>query len=352
MAQVSPASDGVSEATSGEDSSKLRSPRGLGQEVGRCMTTHQKILAVAVSLWTTLGLVRYMVRPMNMDEPFSLVKSLYVMAQILTTVGYGDHTPKHDIGMLMTSFNVLTAVMVVSSAISALAESAMGSQDKLLKTMLTKTAQMLSTGSNSSFGPRRHRCRCSPICSSFLRSAMTWSLFVIAGTVFFVVYPGEEKGAVEAFYMSIITLTTVGFGDVHPTTPGGRLFSIFWMVFGTVSFAGMVGKLSALSLACDTRRKLDKTMLDSMQHDGFFRKCHPELGSEDAQDPQHCAEPRITREDFVVFMLARLGPLDGSLLEHLNDIFDGLDEDGSGFLDANDVSGFAKKMHGHRHASR
>jgi len=335
MAKVAPASD---EPTSDEDSSEPRSAGGRGQGAS-CMTMHQKILAVSLFLWTSLGLIVFMLRPNHKAEPLSLVKTLYIMAQLITTVGYGDNTPKGAEGMLFLSFYVLMAVLVVSNAISAIAESVMGSEDRLLKSTLGKAGQMLSTDSTPS---RRQRCGCSPVCSNFLRAAMTWSLFVVAGTVFFVTYPGEGKSVVEAFYMSIITLTTVGFGDFTPSTPGGRLFSIFWMVFGTAAFADMVGKLSALSMASDTRRKLDKAMLDNIQHDEFFRLCHPE-------DKQPDGEPPVTRADFVVFMLSQLGKLDSSLVEHLSDTFDSLDRDGSGFLDSTDLHEFARTFHGHMH---
>lgn len=44
---------------------------------------------------------------------------------------------------------------------------------------------------------------------------------------------------VEAFYMTIITITTVGFGEVHPLDTGGRMFAIGLILtsFGTFAYA-------------------------------------------------------------------------------------------------------------------
>jgi voltage-gated potassium channel Kch len=36
----------------------------------------------------------------------------------------------------------------------------------------------------------------------------------------------------DAFYFSTITLTTVGYGDFSPQTDAGKLFTIFYLLFG------------------------------------------------------------------------------------------------------------------------
>lgn len=57
----------------------------------------------------------------------------------------------------------------------------------------------------------------------------------------------------DAFYMAIITLTTVGYGEVHPLSFHGRLFASFLMLVGVatvfVSFAILGDTLLRLELA-------------------------------------------------------------------------------------------------------
>src|ERR1035437_9296024 len=36
----------------------------------------------------------------------------------------------------------------------------------------------------------------------------------------------------DALYMTIITIATVGYGEVHPLSPGGRVFTIFLILGG------------------------------------------------------------------------------------------------------------------------
>ena len=42
----------------------------------------------------------------------------------------------------------------------------------------------------------------------------------------------EGWGWLDAFYFSVITLATVGFGDLSPETGAGKLFTIFYVLAG------------------------------------------------------------------------------------------------------------------------
>ena len=37
---------------------------------------------------------------------------------------------------------------------------------------------------------------------------------------------------IDSFYFSIITLTTIGYGDFSPQTNAGKLFTIFYIIIG------------------------------------------------------------------------------------------------------------------------
>lgn len=42
----------------------------------------------------------------------------------------------------------------------------------------------------------------------------------------------EGLNLIDAFYFCVITLTTVGYGDIVPTTDIGKLFTAFYVLFG------------------------------------------------------------------------------------------------------------------------
>ena len=66
--------------------------------------------------------------------------------------------------------------------------------------------------------------------------ALAVTLFFLgAGTVGYVKI--EHFPPLDAFYMTVITISTVGFGEIHPLSEPGRVFTIFLILFGVGSLA-------------------------------------------------------------------------------------------------------------------
>jgi voltage-gated potassium channel len=62
-------------------------------------------------------------------------------------------------------------------------------------------------------------------------------IILITGVLGFIII--EHYSFLDAFFMTIITVTTVGFGEVHPLTPGGKIFTSLLIIFsvGIIAFA-------------------------------------------------------------------------------------------------------------------
>ena len=66
--------------------------------------------------------------------------------------------------------------------------------------------------------------------------ALAVTLFFLGvGTVGYVRI--EHFPPLDAFYMTVITISTVGFGEIHPLSEPGRVFTIFLILFGVGSLA-------------------------------------------------------------------------------------------------------------------
>jgi voltage-gated potassium channel len=72
-----------------------------------------------------------------------------------------------------------------------------------------------------------------------------FAILITVGTLGFYVIGGEEWSLIDSFYMTIITMTTVGFGEVHPLNDLGRLWTSFVIVFGVSGFLYMLSEIGA-----------------------------------------------------------------------------------------------------------
>jgi voltage-gated potassium channel Kch len=68
------------------------------------------------------------------------------------------------------------------------------------------------------------------------------AVLLIAGTIFY--SSVEGWGVVDSLYFSVITLTTIGYGDLHPTTPLSKVFTIIYVMVGIGAFVVFVRKLA------------------------------------------------------------------------------------------------------------
>jgi voltage-gated potassium channel len=55
-------------------------------------------------------------------------------------------------------------------------------------------------------------------------------LLLLTGTVFY--WSVEDWTPIQALYFSVVTLTTVGYGDLHPTSEYSRIFTIIYIFIG------------------------------------------------------------------------------------------------------------------------
>jgi len=70
---------------------------------------------------------------------------------------------------------------------------------------------------------------------------------LIGGTVGFRVL--ENKSWIDAFYFIIVSMATVGYGDVTPVTSGGKIFTVFLIVLGVGTFLGVFANATEMMLS-------------------------------------------------------------------------------------------------------
>lgn len=109
--------------------------------------------------------------------------------------------------------------------------------------------------------------------SSFAASSMytivsvSWLLFY---SVFGTLYLGDQfkppiEDLVSAFYFSVITMATVGYGDILPVEPTARLFVVSIVIFGITVFATSISALAGPVIGGNLRKFIQKKALLSMR---------------------------------------------------------------------------------------
>lgn len=74
---------------------------------------------------------------------------------------------------------------------------------------------------------RKHLLPKSPRIAPIILTAV---LFLLFGTVFYVTVEGFTW--LDSIYFCVITLTTIGYGDIVPTTDIGKIFTMFYAILG------------------------------------------------------------------------------------------------------------------------
>ena len=65
---------------------------------------------------------------------------------------------------------------------------------------------------------------------------------VLAGTIFY--WRAEDWTIVQALYFSVVTLTTIGYGDFTPTSAGTQIFTIIYILTGLGVFVALLASVA------------------------------------------------------------------------------------------------------------
>lgn len=73
----------------------------------------------------------------------------------------------------------------------------------------------------------------------------------------------EDRPFTDGVWYAVVTITTVGYGDVVPTTDAGRVFGVILILFGVVFFSLVAANIAAFLIGSD-QRKSEADILEFM----------------------------------------------------------------------------------------
>lgn len=93
-------------------------------------------------------------------------------------------------------------------------------------------------------------------------------MIIILGTAGFIII--EHASFLDALYMTVITVTTIGYGEIIPLSQGGRVFNIFLIIasfsFFTYAFAKLTQYVASGEMALYFKNKKIMQTIDQLQN--------------------------------------------------------------------------------------
>lgn len=266
-------------------------------------------------------------------EGWQFITAVYVMVQIVTTIGYGDILIQNDAMKMYIAIYVLLGVLILAGLVSNLIVDLLAKEEKILKNQFKRVRSRIVSDSNV---PPTESSK------ALIKISISFVLFLVflgAGTIFYATYEactcsygrtkiegcqdgekcvatgGQVKSWTDAFYMSVVTLTTVGFGDHSPKSYYGRWFGIFWMLFGVVATGNFINAASEFIMAQDK----DRQALDRISEDVFQTIDFDKDGS-------------ISRAEFRSYTFLKFNMVSDEDMDRIDSIFESIDGDKNGYL--------------------
>src|SRR5712692_6290573 len=87
-------------------------------------------------------------------------------------------------------------------------------------------------------------------------------LTLAGGTVGFIAIEGYSP--FDAFYMTLITITTVGYSELHPLSHAGRIFNSFLIFFGVTTMLLAVGGMTQTVIELELNQFFGKRRIKKM----------------------------------------------------------------------------------------
>lgn len=69
---------------------------------------------------------------------------------------------------------------------------------------------------------------------------------LVSGTIFYSTVEGWD--VIDSFYFSVVTLTTIGYGDLYPTMPFSKLFTVLHIFLGIGIITIFIQRLATHSM--------------------------------------------------------------------------------------------------------
>lgn len=258
-----------------------------------------------------------------------LHESLYFVITTMTTIGYGDYYPCNTAGRVLTFFYIFVGLVAATTALGIIAEYVQNSSGDAV-------VGALDSNDEDNISPEQW---------SVITSVTIYTVMLVSGAVFIMRdgqafnTPDGTLNFADGMYWAMVTSSTVGYGDICAQTVEGKVFMYFYMIVSIVITGKTVGSLISASMAAKQKRDRERMLAAAVgtKHDLIaIKEKSAELKLVDKNMSVQDQEDKVTKLEYMVYFLMKLGHCDQEHIQEILTQFDRTDVDGSGTLEAED----------------
>jgi hypothetical protein len=134
----------------------------------------------------------------------------------------------------------------------------------------------------------------------------------------------EKWSIVDAVYFVCVSATTVGYGDLVPTSDGMKFFSIAWLIFLTLGLGNAISERTTYQL-------------EMLQYKQRMKILTHKWSKQDFIDFDRDGDGQVDETEFVLHMLTQMELVSSNEISAIVAQFRARDKDGSGTIDLHEI---------------
>jgi len=112
-----------------------------------------------------------------------------------------------------------------------------------------------------------------------------------------VAFENQSSHYIKAIYWTVTTLTTIGYGDITPTTDVGRLYTMVIMILGVGVYGIVIGNVTRMMAAGDRHKEMARERMSDLSAFMKYYNIPERLQQNVSSYYQHLITKRLTDND-------------------------------------------------------
>ncbi|KAF8107547.1 hypothetical protein N665_0119s0013 [Sinapis alba] len=252
------------------------------------------------------------------NQTHPVVDGLYFCIVTMCTIGYGDITPNSVVTKLFSIMFVLVGFGFIDILLSGMVSYVLDLQESYMLDS-AKRREEPDKGRSYIIDVKKGRMRIR-LKVGLALGVVVLCIAVGVGIMHFI----EGIDWLDSFYLSVMSVTTVGYGDRAFKTLPGRLFAAVWLLVSTLAVARAFLYLAEARVDKRNRERAKKVLREAMSVSQFFAA---------DIDNNGC----VSKAEYVIYKLKEMEKITDKDITPISKQFDKLDRSSNGKITLGDL---------------